>query len=60
MSHIFTILFCLTLVTPIPLAKYLKIESIREEAKRPYQKILLTVACAVIGLVVSVLISLII
>ena len=106
-SRIFTILFCLTLVTPIPLAKYLKwagfglwlllasvsmgvallverkkkvhdiqtyreitafmegktldeIESIREEAKRPYQKILLTVACAVIGLVVSVLIGLII
>ena len=32
-----------------------EIETVREEAKRPYQKILLMLAFAVIGLVISVL-----
>lgn len=105
LSRIFTILMVLMLITPVPLARFLKwtglglwallaavtiwvaiviekkknalniqtyreitafmegkpldeIEAIREEAKRPYQKILLMIAFAVIGLVISVLMGL--
>ena len=101
-SLILTILFFMTLISAVPLAKFLKwagiaiwvllaavtmcvallvekkkkkydiqtyreisaflegktlneIESIREEAKRPYQKILLAIAFALIGLVISIL-----
>ena len=101
-SRIFTVLFFMTLITPVPLARFLKwaglgiwailaavtmgvaltvekkksvlniqtyreitaflegktldeIETVREEAKRPYQKILLMLAFAVIGLVISIL-----
>lgn len=104
LSRIFTVLICLMLITPVPLARFLKwaglglwavlaavtmwvaivvekkkntlniqtyreitafmegktldeIETVREEAKRPYQKILLMLAFAVIGLVISVLIG---
>lgn len=104
LSRIFTVLLCLMLITPVPLARFLKwaglglwvllaavtmwvaivvekkkntlniqtyreitaflegktldeIETVREEAKRPYQKILLMIAFAVIALVVSILMS---
>ena len=102
LSNVYSILFCLMLITPIPLAKLLgfiglgiwgimmivtlwvaievekkkkvhniqtyreitaflegksldDVEAIREEAKRPYQKILLTIASAVIALVIAIL-----
>jgi Predicted transcriptional regulators len=102
MSWMYTILFLLMLITPIPLAKFLgfwglgiwavlaavaviysfkiekkkkdlniqtyreiaafmegktldEIEAAREEGKRPYQRLLLGIACGVIALVVSIL-----
>ncbi len=104
LSNVYSILFCLMIITPVPLSKLLgfaglgiwavlaavtvwvaivvekkkkvhnietyreitaflegktldDIEAIREEAKRPYQKILLMIASAVIALVVAILMN---